>query len=339
MTALALDPAFILAEAAKLQREALTKDKTYQSTPIGRLVKLYLDGLAFDNYSGKTADTREPILARLAIAYADKPLGDLVYNDLRGFTAQWSNASVNYRRSVVSTIRVFFDWAYEYDHIPLNPAKKLKTPRTKDDDSRKRAFDREIIRRLIVSQSQRRDRLALQVLYWLALRKDELRKVRVRDFDFANRILVVHGKGGTVLEQSIRADLAGDIEAYFRDTGTKPAWYLLSPQKQVRYGSYPLYRYELKTLDPEEPYSSSGMQRWFEGCRDRAGLDDITLHELRHTSGTHFHLEGHDLVATQHHMRHKNPATTAKHYVHLDRVRAVADVQARMPNPLDGSDG
>jgi hypothetical protein len=37
-------------------------------------------------------------------------------------------------------------------------------------------------------------------------------------------------------------------------------------------------------------------------------------------------------------MRHANPATTAKTYVHLDRVRAVADVQRRMADPLDEDD-
>lgn len=333
MSALTLDPALILAEAARLREDAV-KDKTYQATPIGQLVKRYLDGLAFDNYSAKTADVREPILARLALDYAHLTIGEIVYNHLREFTAQWAGASVAYRRSIVSTIRVFFEWAYEYDHIDTNPARKLRSPRTKDEDSRKRAYARETIRRLVTAQPQRRDRLALLLLYWLALRKNELRHVQVGDFDFAHRVLTVHGKGGRVLEQNVPEQLAGDLEHHFRTIAADPSHFLLSPQKQARYGSYPLYRYEIVTVDPRMPYSLSGLQRWFEACRDRAGLPDLTLHELRHTAGTHFHMEGGDLVATQHFMRHSNPATTARTYVHLDRVRAVADVQRRMVDPL-----
>jgi len=337
VSALQLDPALILAEAARLRGDAV-KDKSYQVTPIGGLVGRYLDGLAFDNYSSKTADVREPILARFSIDYAHLTIQEIVYNHLRDFTSQWAGSSVAYRRSIVSTLRVFFDWAYQYDHIEINPARKLRSPRTKDEDSQKRAYTREIIRTLVKAQTQRRDKLAVLCLYWLALRKNELRHVQAGDFDFQHNVLTVHGKGGTVLEQNVPAHLAGDIEAYFRDIGAKPNWFLLSPQKQARFGSWPLYRYELVTSDPSVPYSLSGMQRWFEGCRERAGMDDLTLHELRHTAGTHFHMVGHDLVRTQHFMRHKDPATTAREYMHLDRVRDVAEVQRRMTDPLAGDE-
>lgn len=333
MTAIALDPAVILAEAARL-RETAVKDKTYQSTPIGQLAKRYLDGLAFDNYSAKTIEERERYLAYLALDYAHLEPGEVVEVQLRDFLARWKDSAVNTRRQAVSTIRVFFDWAHENDHVPVNPARKVRSPRSKDSDSPRRAHERKLIRQLVTAQPQRRDRCALMLMYWCALRKNELRHVQVRDLDFYNRILTVHGKGGTELEQNLPEPVARELEAYLLDVGAEPDWFLLSPQKRVRYGSYPLYTYEMKTTDPRKPYAESGMQRWFEQCRDRAGIDGVVMHELRHTAGTHFHMEGHDLVATQHFMRHKDPKTTAQNYVHLDRVRAVADVQRRMIDPL-----
>lgn len=42
-----------------------------------------------------------------------------------------------------------------------------------------------------------------------------------------------------------------------------------------------------------------------------------------------------DLYATQHFLRHKSPATTARVYVHLDVQRTVADVQKRMRDPME----
>jgi hypothetical protein len=35
-------------------------------------------------------------------------------------------------------------------------------------------------------------------------------------------------------------------------------------------------------------------------------------------------------------LRHKSVATTERTYIHLDRVRAVSDVQKRMDDPLKG---
>jgi integrase len=337
VTALALDPGLILAEAARL-REAAVKDKTYQATPIGQLAKRYLDGLAFDNYSPKTIEERERYLAYLAIDYAHLTPAEIVEMHLREFLARWKDSAVNTRRQAVSTIRVFFDWAHEHDFIAINPARKIRTPRTKQQDSRRNAYERNVVRQLVAAQTQRRDRAALLLMYWCALRRGELRQVQVRDLDFYNRILTVHGKGGTVLEQNLPEPVARELEAYLLDAGAQPDWFLLSPQKKVKRGTYPLYSYDTVTPNPREPYSLSGITRWFENCRARAGLEHVGMHELRHTAGTHFHMEGHDLVATQHFMRHANPATTAKTYVHLDRVRAVADVQRRMADPLDEDD-
>lgn len=335
MSVVALDPGFILAEAARL-RETTIKDKSYQQTPIGALAKRYLDGLAFENYSPKTVDERERVLACLALDFAHLTPAEIVDAHLRDFLSHWKDSAVNYRRSLVSTIRVFFEWAHENDHVPTNPARRIKTPKAKDEDSRRRSYARKVVRQLVNAQPLRRDRLALLLMYWLALRRDELRQVQVGDFDFFNRVLTVHGKGGTILDQHLAEPIAREIEAYFMEIQAEPAWFLLTPQNQVRRGTYPLYSYELVPRDPSEPYSLSGISRWFQNCRKRAGLPDIVMHELRHTAGTHFHIEGHDLIATQHFMRHKDPATTARTYVHLDRIRAVADVQRTMLDPLEG---
>ena len=335
VTALALDAGTIFAEAARLRETAL-RDKSYRQTPLGRLWGRYLDGLAFDNYAPKTVEIREFYLGNLALDYAHLRPEEITTDDLRDFLARWKDAAVNTRRQAVSSIRVGFEWLHANDYIPVDPAgRKIKTPRAKDEDSVRRAYDRATVRQLINSQPGRRDRLAIMLMYWCGLRRDELRQAQVRDVDFRDRILNVHGKGGTWLEQNLPEPVAGPLELYFREIAAQPGWYLLSPQKQIRRGRYPLYSYELVTTDPTNPYTKDGMTRWFQDCRKRAGLEDVIMHELRHTAGTHFHMEGHDLVATQHFLRHKNPATTARHYVHLDRVKAVSDVQRRMVDPME----
>lgn len=51
---------------------------------------------------------------------------------------------------------------------------------------------------MIASQPTLRDQVALSLLAFLGLRKDELRRLQVRDVDLEARAFVVHGKGGHV---------------------------------------------------------------------------------------------------------------------------------------------
>lgn len=332
---LLLDPATVFAEAARL-RETAVKDKTYRATPLGALFGRYLDDLAFQNYAAKTINLREQHLYHLAIDLAHLQPDQVTFEQLRGHLAEtYGHAARNTKAAAVSTYRCAFTWAHDNDLITTNPARKLRGPR--DLDTQRRAHSRETVRKLVVGQDSLRDKVAILLLYWCGLRRTELRRVQYRHLNLADRMLTVFGKGGTVLEQNIPEPLALAIERLILDTQPHPDDYLLSPQKQRRYGSYPLYTFELVTTDPRKPYSFEGVGAWWKRCCKRAGVEAFPMHELRHTAGTHFHQESHDLVATQHFMRHKNPATTARTYVHIDRLHAVAEVQRRMSDPLEGS--
>jgi integrase/recombinase XerC len=328
----ALDPAFVLAEAARL-RETAVKDKTYRSTPIGALVGRYLDELAFAGYSLKTVDTREAILWRVAVALAHLEPAEVTLDDLKRVLAEeWAHAARNTKASATSSVRVFFTWAHENEHIPANPASRLKQPR--DADTERIAHTRATMRKLIVGQDSQRDRVAILTLYWCGLRRSELRQIQFRHIDLANRLLTVFGKGGRVLEQSIPPQLALELERHILDRQPHPDEYLLHPQKWGRRGRWPDYTWHVIWEDRLRAYTNDGIGAWWRRCVAKAGLDPFPMHEVRHTAGTHFYRTSRDLVATQHFMRHVNPATTARTYIHEDRIQAVADVQRRMVDPL-----
>lgn len=327
-----LDDAMILARAAEL-RENAVKDKTYQQTPIGLLVRRYLQELAFDNYSSRTIDSREQILAHLALDLAHRNPADVELEDLRGHLSdRYAHVKPNTRAAAVSAVRVLFTWAHDNDLIPTNPGRKLRAPRQKDTE--RRAHSLATIRRLVIACDTRRDRVALLLLYWCALRRNELRQVQWRHIDLARRIVTVFGKGGTVLEQNIPEQVALELERYILDEAPDPDDHLLYPTRVGRRGRYPLYTEGIIWEDRASPLSISGMDAWWRRAIRRAGIDHFPMHEIRHSAGTHFHETGRDLVATQHFMRHKNPATTARTYVHLDRGQTIARVQRDMPDPL-----
>lgn len=326
----------ILALAAEL-RETAVKDKTYRRTPIGAVAGRYLDELAFNNYAENTILTREQVLAWLSLDFAHRQLDELTRDDLQDFLAEhWRDAAVNTRATNTSAVRTFFEWCHARDLIATDPARRIRGPRRKDTE--RHAHEAAVVRALVTAQPSLRDRVALLLLYWCALRRNELRLVQFRHVDLGNRLLTVFGKGGTVLEQNLPEPLALPLERYMMLRDPAPDEYLLHPQRVGRYGAWPAYTEDVIWEDRLRPMTVSAIAKWWERCVGRTDLVYFPMHELRHTAGTHFHQEGHDLVATQHFMRHVSPATTAQTYVHLDRVRAVAEVQRRMIDPLAEGD-
>lgn len=327
------DRARMLADYAELRRDVV-KDKAYRLTPIGALAGKHLDELTFESYAERTVEGREQILAWLALDYADKQPEDVTTDDLKAFLSlHWKDAARNTKATCTSHVRAFFAWAFENDHLRSDPGRRLKAPRQQDTE--RIAHSTETVRALIAGQASLRDRCGILLLYWCGLRRNELRLIQYRHLDLGNRTLIVFGKGGKVLEQSLPSPLALEIERLIHRVAPAPDEYVLHPQRLGRYGSYPAYSYDVIWEDRTRPYASSGIDRWWQRCVKNAGIPHFPMHELRHTAGTHFHQTGHDLVATQHFLRHANPATTARTYVHLDRVRAVADVQRTMLDPME----
>jgi integrase/recombinase XerC len=329
----------MLAQAGGLEalRDQVLKDQSYREYPIGRAAGKYLDGLLFDNYSGMTVDHREQTLAWLAIEHPTLEPGDVTYDHLRAFLEKnWKDAKPNTRAAHVSALRTFFAWLADHDLIPSDPARKLKAPRQKDTE--RRAHSHDLIRKLVVARTRSRDRCALLLMYWCALRRNELRLVQFRHIDLANRQLTVFGKGGTVLEQNIPEPVALELERHIQDRQASPDEYLLHPQRVGRYGTYP--NYAARDVGGQDAAVQPRRHRQVVAADavERAGSPQFPMHEIRHTAGTHFHMEGHDLVATQHFMRHQSAGTTERTYIHLDRTMEVARVQRLMRDPLAGDE-
>ena len=166
----ALTPGEALTMLSALREQAV-KDKSYRLTPIGALAGRYLDGLAFDNYSPNTLLNREQTLAWLAVDHPATEPAEVTHDLLREFLAtHWKDAAPNTRAQHVSSLRNFFAWAQDHDLIPVDPARKLKGPR--HSDTERRAHSTDVIRQLVVAQGSQRDKCALLLLYWCALRRN-----------------------------------------------------------------------------------------------------------------------------------------------------------------------
>lgn len=287
------------------------KDKSYRSTPTGGEVGRFLRSLRWSDKSQNTLDTYEIVLARLAYDHAHfQTLDEFTTENLRDFLDEhWGEAAPATRRNRLAIVKSFFTWAVQERDLARNPAETIKPP--KKASVERQAYGPDVIEKLRRAQPTLREQIAVQLLGMLALRKNELRLIRLSDFDLAKSTLLVHGKGGKVVVLPIGFDdIKRDLELYL--IGRDPGEYLLYPK-----------------LDSTRPMTASSVHRWLKRSLRRAGLpESIKLHELRHSAADNLWRETGNLMLAQQLLRHSSVATTQQ-YLHPTR-EDLADALAQM---------
>jgi len=327
-----------LADAARMMREAedAVKNRAYVSeTGLGRAVDGFLT--YFLTERGKTEETcrsYEYCLAAFALYYADKQLTDFDSkhgtNLIRDFLRhQYAEVQGNTWNTRVATIKALFKWAFEEGRIDTNPAAPIRYRNVPD--SERKAHSASKIEMIVRAQDLRRDRIGIQLLGRMGLRRAELAVVQFRHVNIDTHELTVYGKGRTVKPLPLFEDLFEQIQRERSERLAHPDEFLLYPYKLGKVGKYPDTRMEVTWENRLKGYSLSGIDKWWDRCLKRAGVDHFPKHEMRHSAGTNFWRETRgDLRMTQRLLRHKNIETTARTYLH-DDTADLAEALASMP--------
>ena len=219
---------------------------------------------------------------------------------------------------MLDLLRRILNHAIDCGHLHTNPARGIKrNPRPK----LTRFLSREEVRRLHraldrltgARPSRARQANIIRLLLLTGCRKSEIRTLRWQDVD-EDAINLVDAKAGprrVYLNTAARAIL----------------------QRQPRAGSAYVFP---SPLDPGRPLSHR-LPLWYR-VRREAGIEDVRLHDLRHTYASHAVLQGVPLPVVSRLLGHKNPGMTMR-YAHVgDReVEAAAErVGAAIARTLDG---
>jgi site-specific recombinase XerC len=270
----------------------------------------YLDALEYQEASTHTLDAYEHVLALFAVEHADLALQDLEPPQgnitVRAFLDRhWRNSAPATRRQRLAITRSFLTWLVGEGLLRANPATNVRGPKETRVD--RRALPHDDVERLIAAQPLR-EQVGLMCLAWLGLRKDELPRLRLGDFNLAAGNVTVHGKGGhtDVLPIGFRR-LRGALELYLVERGGGPDEYLIYPRNHRA-----------------RPMDHASLHRWFKRCLYDAGLPpDVQMHELRHTAAQALYESSEDIVLAQQLLRHGDIRTT-RGYLRgsLERLRA-----------------
>ena len=181
-----------------------------------------------------------------------------------------------------------------------------------------RSIDPEAAERLLGSCDRRttvgrRDHAIILCLWRLGLRAGEVAAICLDDIDWRAGELMVHGKSGRDEALPLPVDVGESIAGYVR-------------RGRAGHESRALF---LRAIAPLGPLSNCGV-RWvvYSAC-DRAGLERVGAHRLRHTTAAHLLQQGASLEEVAQVLRHRSVDTTAI-YAKID-LRSLSAVAQPWP--------
>jgi integrase/recombinase XerD len=222
---------------------------------------------------------------------------DLVRRELGGST-------VRHRLAALSSL---FEYLCEKNAVTHNPVKGVKRPRSESAEGKTPALGDHQARELLSAPAgerlkEKRDRAILSTLLYHALRRDELCKLKVRDFRHARRgvpHLKVSGKGEKTRYLPLHPGTNTLIHEYLEASGhgADENSALFRPVKNNRTGTL------------EGALTPDGVYRLVRSYSAQLGFE-IGAHALRATAATNALDNQADIAKVQEWLGHANIATT-----------------------------
>ena len=256
--------------------------------------------------------------AQLLPTFGSLPLDRITRAGVARWFDEYSRTAPGGANHALSVLRRILNHAVECEHLQTNPARSVKrNPRPK----LTRFLSREEICRL----------------HRVLDRYGRARPSRVQQADVIRLLLLTGCRRGEILAlrwQDVDGDTLTLVDA---KTGARrvflntPARAIL--ERQPRSASEYVFP---SPLDPGRPLSSN-LRLWY-SVRREAGIEDVRLHDLRHTFASHAVLQGVPLPVVSRLLGHKQPSMTLR-YAHVsDReTEAAAErIGAAIAQALEG---
>jgi integrase/recombinase XerD len=210
-------------------------------------------------------------------------------------------------RHRLASLASLFEYLCDKNAVTHNPVKGVERPRTEGGEGKTPALGDHQARKLLDAPSDdtiksKRDRAILSTLLFHALRREELCKLKVRDFQHARKgvpHLKVSGKGGKTRYLPLHPGTNGLINDYLEAAGHGPdeSGALFRPIRNNRTGRL------------ERPITPDGVYKLVRCYSAKLGFE-IGAHALRATAATNALDHQADIAKVQEWLGHANIATT-----------------------------
>ncbi len=208
----------------------------------------------------------------------------------------------------ISCLKTLFNKAVEWGKIVVSPCVRVKN--LKEDNKRTRFLSEDEMKRLMQYASLEL-RQILVLLIHTGMRKGELQHLKWSDLDF-NRSLI-----------TISQTKNGKVRYIPMNTAVKNVLLQRRFDKESQVWVFP--------GADGSPYN---FRKAFETARKKAGLEDVRVHDLRHTFASYLCMNGADLITAKELLGHSS-LTMTERYSHLTNQHR-ADAVARLERlPVD----
>lgn len=238
---------------------------------VGDLVEPYVRGrVRQGEIVALTARNHRTVLGQFGSS-ADCPVDRLSDRHVRRWLEDYEHLAASTRRNRLATVRTFCRWLHEEGHCPRNACRKVRALR----EPRRvpRALGREAVTEILDACPDRRARLAVVLMVQLGLRRGEVARLQVGDFDMRNSLVVVVGKGGHQRILHVPAQAQRSVLDYLTETGAVAGPLLRS------------YQFPHRGLHPDT-VSTIVRRAMEEAGVKRAPRDGVSPHALRHSALT-----------------------------------------------------
>ena len=247
------------------------------------------------------------------------PVGDVRHSDVQTWVT-----SLSAGKSATTVLRAFgvlagiLDVAVKDRRVPVNVARGSRLPRKVA--RAHRYLSHQQVHDLATA-SGKHDVLVLLLAY-TGLRWGEVIALRVRDVDFARRRLAISENAVEVGPETI----VGTPKSHKRRSVPFPS-FLGDALAEAAIGKQPSELLFSGRFGEHVKRATRGQRTWFKSALDRAGLEPMTVHDLRHTAASLAVSAGANVKAVQRMLGHASAAMTLDVYADLfdDDLDAVAE--------------
>jgi integrase/recombinase XerD len=213
---------------------------------------------------------------------------------------------------VISVLHSFFRWAESEEIVPTDPSRKIQRPQKRKPDIYRPSLD-ELAR--VRAAALPHERPAILLMEGSGLRRSEVIACRWSDLDLVRGRLRVFRKGANWHWLPIDPDVVAELRDLFRKLEPELDDYVFTVEVEQWVSQFERKR---RVKDPKLPASDQALWRMVRRVCKRAGVRELSPHQLRHGFANRFLREsGRDFVALQALMGHSRPDTTQ---AYLDEV-------------------
>lgn len=219
----------------------------------------------------------------------------LTRRHVRAWQEAYVHLSQSTKRNRLTVVRKFCRWLHEERHCPCDPCKGVQP--LKEPKRIPRALPSEQVAAVLEACPDTRSQLASILMVQECLRRGEVARLEVGDFDLRNRLLLVHGKGGKQRVVYITDEVHRILLRYLAETGAIAGPLLRS------------YQFPNRGLH-EETVSTMVRRAMYAAGVKKAPRDGVHPHCLRHTGLTDILRGGASIRDVQAVAGHEHSSTT-----------------------------